>query len=92
MSLEALLASGSVAWLILAVIAIEAIVLLLMLRGSRMLPLAACGLAAGACLVLALRAALDEAGVLQIGLFLGLSGAAHACEIALWLRLRGLKS
>jgi hypothetical protein len=91
MSLEALLASGSVAWMILAVIAIEAILLLMLLRGSRMLPLAACGLAAGAFLVLALRAALDDAGAMQIGLFLGLSGVAHACEIALWLRFSGPK-
>ncbi len=88
MSLDAFFASGAVAWLILAVMALEAVILVKLMSGSGLGGAIVAGLAAGACLVLALRAALTQAHVLEIALFLAMSGIAHVIEIRLWLGAR----
>jgi CBS-domain-containing membrane protein len=88
MNLEALLHSGTIAWAVLGILLVEAVVLARVMRGSGHLPAILAGLAAGAGLVLALRAALAQADVLEIALFLGMSGIAHALEIRFWLAAR----
>jgi hypothetical protein len=86
MSLEWLITSGRIADVILAIVAIEAILTLFLIGRSS--GLAACrgplaGLAAGASLVLALRAALTGAGWPAIALFLSLGLVSHVAEV-LW--------
>jgi hypothetical protein len=83
--LDALILSGHAADLILAVMALEliGITLLLARRGKkRHLPGFFAGIMAGACLVLALRAALTGGEPWLIGLCLIGSFAAHGVELA----------
>jgi hypothetical protein len=89
--LGAFFSSGAVAWLILSVMAIEALVLAKLMAKSGNYPAVLAGLAAGACLVLALWAALTRRDVLEIALFLGMSFVAHVMEIRLWLGARNNK-
>jgi uncharacterized membrane protein len=84
MSFESLFQSGHIALAILAIMALEAIVLL---RYFKRVPAMFSGLAAGACLVLALRAALLQQGWIMIALFLSLSFVFHILEIGQWRRL-----
>jgi hypothetical protein len=91
MSLDAFFASGAVAWLILAVMVMEAFLLAKLLSGGGLRGAVLAGLAAGACLVLALRAALTQGDVLEIALFLAMSAIAHVVEIRLWLGVRNKK-
>jgi hypothetical protein len=76
--------SGQVAYLILAVMLVESFVLAKLLRRS---PAVLWGLCAGACMVLALWAALTTQGAATIGLFLTLSFACHLLEVRQWLNL-----
>ncbi len=84
MSFEALFQSGHIAFIILAIMALEGIFLA---RYFKRLPAMFAGLGAGACLVLALRAALLQQGWAMIALFLSLSFVFHITEIRQWLRL-----
>lgn len=84
MSMGGLFESGAVTLLILAVMAVEAVLLRHYLRA---LPVLAAGLAAGAALVLALRAALLQQHWHMIALFLVLSFVFHLVEIQQCLRL-----
>jgi hypothetical protein len=83
MSPETLFQSGGIAFVVLAVMAFEA---LMLARYMRRLPVILGGLGAGACLVLALRAALLQQGWAMIALFLALSFVFHAFEVVQWLR------
>lgn len=88
MSFSALFSSGAIAWFILAVMIVEGVVLARSMSGSGLTGAMIAGLAAGACLVLALRAALTQSDVLEIALFLAMSAIAHVIEIRLWLGAR----
>ena len=83
MSVESLFQSGHVALIILAVMAVE---LDLLRHRLRDMPFFAASLATGACLVLALRAALLDHGWSAVALFLVLSLAFHILELQLCLR------
>jgi hypothetical protein len=82
--MEQLFASGTVAFLILAVMAVEAIILVLWLRRF---PAMLMGIAAGACLVLALGAALQNRHWSSIAALLLLAFVFHLMEIWQWLQL-----
>lgn len=84
MTMEPLFQSGHIAFVILAVMALEALILA---RYFKRLPAMFAGLGAGACLVLALRAALLQQGWTMIAIFLALSFVFHITEIRQWLRL-----
>jgi hypothetical protein len=85
--LEALFASGRIVTLILVAVAIEAAVLLWLLRHAGRLAFGvAANLAAGACLLLAVRSALVGAPWQATALWIALSLPAHVLD--LWLRLR----
>jgi MFS superfamily sulfate permease-like transporter len=84
MSLDVLFQTGNIALLVLAIMAAEA---LFFARYFKRFPGMLLGLAAGACLVLALRAALLQQGWTSIALFLSLSFVFHVMEILQWLRL-----
>jgi hypothetical protein len=87
-----LFATGRVVDLILALMVLEALVLgVLWRRAARGVPPLSLivNLAAGACLLLALRAALTDAGALITGGFLALALVAHLADLALhWQRGR----
>jgi hypothetical protein len=81
------IAGGSVVGLILALVAAEAVVLVVALRRSgRPVSGILANLAAGACLLLAVRAALTGAGWTTVAVWLALSLPAHAIDI--WRRFR----
>jgi hypothetical protein len=82
--IETFFTSGHVAYLILAVMVIESFVFAKLLRQS---PAMLWGLTAGACMVLALWAALTAQGPTIIGLFLILSFGCHLLEVRQWLIL-----
>jgi MFS superfamily sulfate permease-like transporter len=84
MSIETLFQSGTIAFVILAVMLAEAV---FFARYFKRFPSMITGLAAGACLVLALRAALVGQGWFVIATFLALSFVFHLMEIRQWLRL-----
>jgi hypothetical protein len=84
MSFEALYQSGNVAYIILAIMAAEAV---LLSRYFKRLPGLFTGLLAGACFVLALRAALLQQNWTTVALFLALAFVFHVTEIWQWLRL-----
>jgi hypothetical protein len=82
--IEELVQSGTVALLIIAVMAAEA---LYFARYFKRFPAFLSGLAAGACMALALYCALAQQGWKSIAALLLLSGLFHATEIWSWLRL-----
>jgi hypothetical protein len=82
--LEGFVLSGAVAWLMLAVMLAEIVVLA---RLWRRLPVMLWGLLAGAALVLALRAAVLDHGAAWIVAFISLSFVFHVLEVRQWLRL-----
>lgn len=88
-----LFATGRVVDLILALMVVEAVALgLLWARTARGVPPIALivNLVAGALLLLALRAALTDAGPAATGTFLGLALVAHLADLALrWQRRDG---
>jgi hypothetical protein len=87
---EALIASGRIADVVLAVLVVEALALIVRHRRTGRGPAPAAVLAnaaAGAALVLALKASLAGWGVPAVALFLALGGLAHGAD--LWIRLRG---
>lgn len=81
--------SGRIVDLILILMALEALVLCVLALGSRFrLPLAGLllNLAAGACLLLALRAVLTDSGWWLAGAWLSGALAAHISDVVLRLR------
>ncbi len=84
MSFEALFQSGNIAILILAIMLAEA---LFFARYLKRFPGMLAGLAAGACLVLAMRSALLQQPWSSIAIFLSLSFVFHVLEILQWLRV-----
>ena len=84
MSFEALFQSGNIAILILAIMLAEA---LFFARYLKRFPGMIAGLAAGACLVLAMRSALLQQPWSSIAIFLSLSFVFHVLEILQWLRV-----
>ncbi len=87
--MESLFASGRIAEAIAALVVAEFAVLLAVRRRLGRGPSAAglaATLAAGLCLVMALRAALVEAGVPVIGLWLAAALVAHAADMVLRFR------
>jgi 4-hydroxybenzoate polyprenyltransferase len=80
--METLFQSGHIVFLILLIMLAEA---LLFAPFFKRLPGMALGLAAGACLLLALRAALLQQVWTTIALFLSLSFIFHIMEIRQWL-------
>ena len=86
--MEQFITSGAVTVVILCVLVIEAVIVSVYLvrRNQKpRLPGFLAGLAAGGCLVLALRAALTGDGWAMIAMYLTLSFLAHAIELALRL-------
>jgi uncharacterized membrane protein len=75
--------SGNIVFAILAAMAVEA---LLLRRYIAKNPAILAGLAAGACLMLALRAALIDAGMSQVVIWLTASLLCHGIELILWMR------
>jgi hypothetical protein len=76
--------SGAITWLALAVLTVEAMIYVLFFkRMARMLPT----LAAGACLVLALRSALLRDEPELIATFLTLSFIFHVLEVWQWSKM-----
>jgi hypothetical protein len=82
--LEALIESGSVTLIILAILVAEALFYILYFKRLRTM---LATLAAGACLVLALRAALLQHGSSEIGFFLGAGFIFHVLEVWQWLKM-----
>ncbi|MEQ8264847.1 hypothetical protein [Pseudohaliea sp.] len=76
--MESWFASGRIVDALLLLVLVEAIVFLCAGRGRMLLP----NLAAGACLLLALRSALTGAPVALTGLWLALAGVAHGLDVA----------
>jgi hypothetical protein len=84
--LDALVSDGTVASLAIAVLALEAVVLVFLVqRRSSFAPLVA-NLLSGLFLILALRAALVGDGAGVVALFLGLGGVAHISDVVLRFR------
>lgn len=87
--MEGLFASGRIAEAIAVLVAVEFVVLLAVRRrlgrGPSWAGLGAT-LAAGLCLVMALRAALVDAGVPAVGLWLAAALVAHAADMVLRFR------
>ncbi|KGE05227.1 hypothetical protein [Pseudohaliea rubra] len=81
--MEGWFASGRVVDVILLLVVLEALLSFRLGRGTALLP----NLAAGACLLLALRAVLTGASGAVLGLWLALAGVAHAFDVA--ARFRG---
>jgi hypothetical protein len=77
--------SGAAVWMILGVMAVEAVVLA---RLIKLFPGILAGLLAGGFVVLALGAALTGLGALVIALCLASSFLCHAVEIYFWFKLR----
>jgi hypothetical protein len=86
-------ASGAVAQLVLGLMALEAalLVILLRARAGTLVPLLA-NLASGACMIMALRAALIQADWTTTATWLCGSFLAHGTELVLRLRAAGLAS
>lgn len=82
--IEGLVQSGTIALFIIAVMAAEA---LYFAKYFKRFPAFLSGLAAGACMALALYSALSQQGWKMTAAFLLLSGLFHATEIWGWLRL-----
>jgi hypothetical protein len=82
--IEELYKSGNVALVILAIMAIEA---LYFSRYYKKLPAILLGLCAGACMILALRAALLQQNWTVIASFLVVGAIIHLIEIWQWLKI-----
>jgi hypothetical protein len=81
--LEDLITSGAVVWLILGVMAVEAVVLARLIKSF---PGILAGLGAGGAIVLALGASLTNKGPMAIAACLGLSFLFHLAELYFWFK------
>ena len=84
MLLDRIFASGFITTIILAVLAIEVLAILIVYKNLRGLWPA---LAAGACLVLALRSALIQYNPGELALWLGLAFVFHILEVRAWAKM-----
>ncbi len=87
--MERLITSGAVVWLILGIMAVEAVVLARLIKSF---PGILAGLGAGGFMVLALGASLSGRGPYAIAACLGLSFVCHAVEVWLWFKAQQQKS
>jgi MFS superfamily sulfate permease-like transporter len=76
--------SGHIALIIVAIMVLEAVIFA---RYFKKIPAVFAGLAAGICLVMALRASLLQQGWPTIGVFLALGAGLHVVELWQWLRM-----
>jgi hypothetical protein len=83
MNIQALFDSGQITLFVIAILMIEALVFAIYFRR---IPGVLAGLAAAACLVLALRAALLQQTWMSIAFLLSLSLLFHIMEVMQWLR------
>ena len=81
--IDGLIGSGAITSIVLAVLAAEALFYVVYLKRLRMLAT----LAAGACLVLALRAALLQRPNSELAFFLACGFLFHVLEIWQWLKM-----
>jgi hypothetical protein len=81
--LESLITSGAVIWIVLVVMAVEAVVLFRLIKSF---PGILAGLGAGGCIVLALGAALADKGAGTIAACLALSFVFHIVELNFWFK------
>ena len=81
--MEDLITSGAVVWIILAVMAVEAVVLARLIKSF---PGILAGLGAGGSIVLALGASLSNRGPMAIAACLGLSFLFHVAELYFWFK------
>jgi hypothetical protein len=86
---ERFISSGAVVWLILAVMAVEALVLARLIKSF---PGILAGLGAGGCMVLALGASLTNMGAYAVAACLAVSFAFHAVELYFWFKLPRCKA
>jgi len=84
MQLDALIGSGFITLVILSILAAEALFYVLYLKRLRGM---LATLAAGACLVMALRAALLGHGTSELALFLACGFVFHILEVWQWLKM-----
>lgn len=84
MQIDALIGSGSITLVILSILATEALFYIFYLKRLRGM---LATLAAGACLVMALRAALLGHGTNELALFLGFGLIFHVLEVWQWLKM-----
>jgi hypothetical protein len=83
-TLDELIASGFITLVILTILAAEALFYIFYLKRLRGMVATLC---AGACLVLALRAALLHHSTSELALFLGLGFIFHILEVWQWLKM-----
>lgn len=84
--IEALISSGAIVWIALGVLLLEFVVVLSLVRNrATRMSLLANGLS-GACLILALRAGLVDAGAVPVAAWLGLGFVAHLTDVVMRLR------
>jgi hypothetical protein len=84
MNFPALFQSGNIVWVIILIMLAESVILRNYMRRA---PAMAASLAAGGCLVLALRAALQQQSWTYVALFLSLGFVFHILEIWQWMRI-----
>ena len=91
--MDEIIKSGFATDIVLIIMAVEAVMITFFMRRNGLnssVPGFLAALLAGACLILALRAALNGAGFGEIALFLALSLLAHLGELV--LKIRSLKA
>lgn len=81
--METLITSGTIVWIVLAVMTVEAVVLARLIKSF---PGILAGLGAGGSIVLALGASITNKGPLAIAACLGLSFLFHLAELYLWIK------
>lgn len=84
--IDAVISSGAIVWIALGVLLFEFLVVLGLVRNrATRISFLANGLS-GACLILALRAGLVDAGTLSVAVWLGLGFVAHLTDLLMRLR------
>jgi hypothetical protein len=86
--IESLVTDGSVAWLAIAVLGLELVLLTVLARKGRSLVPFVANALSGLFLILALRAALVGSAAMTIAALLGLGFLAHIIELVMRLRSR----
>lgn len=84
--LDSLVLNGSVTVLALVFLAVELIVVLFVLKRTRLTRGLILNVLSGAFLILALRSALLDQGSVPVAIFLGLGGLAHIAELVTRLK------
>ncbi len=81
--METLITSGTIVWIVLAVMTVEAVVLARLIKSF---PGILAGLGAGGSIVLALGASITNKGPVAIAACLGLSFLFHVVELYFWVK------